>query len=377
MNLAANNYVVGRGRMFFGQFAAGTNTVKEGELYFGNTPELTLTGDTQTLDHYSSESGMRELDESVLLELTQGGKFTTDNISQENVALFFLGDHEKTTQSQQTGVKELIPTLKRGRTFQLGTSTDNPTGVRNIKNVVVGVADSSVSVSTGAGDISSIPGVSVLTANSGNFELDLELGRIYIEPDAGDIADGQQMIVSFDVEAQVREQVIGKGNIIYGCLRFIADNPVGANKDLFFPKVTLQPDGDYSLKGDEWQKIGFAFKALRLNAATQRVYTDVRSAGLSSTLRTVSYSVSSSTGTAGGAAVNVTFTVRDSSNNVVANEVVNFTTVGGATLTAASGTTNASGQVVASVSRATAGSATVTASLTTGESITSSAITFS
>ena len=38
MNLAANNYVVGRGRMFFGQFAAGTNTVKEGELYFGNTP---------------------------------------------------------------------------------------------------------------------------------------------------------------------------------------------------------------------------------------------------------------------------------------------------------------------------------------------------
>ena len=47
-----------------------------------------------------------------------------------------------------------------GRTFQLGTSTDNPTGVRNIKNVVVGVADSSVSVSTGAGDISSIPVVS-------------------------------------------------------------------------------------------------------------------------------------------------------------------------------------------------------------------------
>ena len=94
------NYVVGRGRLYFDKFKKGSNNSESGELYFGNSPEFTLTTDSETLDHYSSEHGLREMDASVLLELTQGGNFTVDEINADNLALFFLGEKSTITQTQ-------------------------------------------------------------------------------------------------------------------------------------------------------------------------------------------------------------------------------------------------------------------------------------
>lgn len=85
-----NNYVVGRGRLFFGQFKAGTR-VARGQLYFGNTPALSLSQSEDTLDHYSSEGGIRVKDASVSLQNDSSGSFQCDNISLTNLALWFRG----------------------------------------------------------------------------------------------------------------------------------------------------------------------------------------------------------------------------------------------------------------------------------------------
>lgn len=90
-DVQTNNYVVGRGRVFFGQFRKGTRR-PQGQLYFGNTPELSMTQDEETLDHYSSEGGARVKDASVTLQNDQTGSFACDNISMENLALWFRGD---------------------------------------------------------------------------------------------------------------------------------------------------------------------------------------------------------------------------------------------------------------------------------------------
>jgi hypothetical protein len=90
MDDIANNYVVGRGRLFFGQFLKGTRT-PQGQLYFGNTPELSLSQDEDTLDHYSSEGGVRVKDASVSLQTDSSGSFQCDNISDANLALWFRG----------------------------------------------------------------------------------------------------------------------------------------------------------------------------------------------------------------------------------------------------------------------------------------------
>lgn len=86
-----NNYVVGRGRLFFGQFKRGTRKPL-GQLYFGNTPELSMSQDEDTLDHYSSEGGVRVKDASVTLQNDASGSFSCDNISNENLALWFRGE---------------------------------------------------------------------------------------------------------------------------------------------------------------------------------------------------------------------------------------------------------------------------------------------
>lgn len=268
------NYVVGRGRLFFDKFKDGCNVSETGELYFGNTPELSLSSDTETLDHYSSDHGLREKDLTVMLEHSRSGSFVTDNISKDNLALFFLGDRTNITQTQVTGAKEIFENATRGRFLQLGASDEIPMGVRNVENLKVFVADSDVSVNLGEGDIEASESI-VSVPLFGNIDYDLALGRLYIEPTSEAIKDGQQLIVQYDVKAQKREVVIARNRMIYGSLRFISDNPVGENKSYFWPKVMLQPDGDYALKGDDWQQIGFTFSVLRLNRKVEQVYIEV------------------------------------------------------------------------------------------------------
>ena len=85
------NYVVGRGRLFFNQFAVGTKTLSGGSRYLGNSPELSLSQDEEKLDHYNSDSGLKVKDASVSLQNDQSGSFSLDDISAENLALWFRG----------------------------------------------------------------------------------------------------------------------------------------------------------------------------------------------------------------------------------------------------------------------------------------------
>lgn len=373
-----NDYTIGRGKTYFDKFLPNSNR-KTGEMYFGNGPEFTITTDTENLDHYASDYGLRVKDASVLLEAGMTGTFTCDNIAAENLALWFLGDLVNMTLTDQKGVKEVFKPVRRGKYYQIGTSDDTPTGLFNVDNVVVGVADGNAEIVPGAGDITALPGVAVVTA-AGNYELDLAQGRIYIEPDSTAFAGNKQMIIQCDIAAQNRNMVIGKTNQIYGALRYISDNPVGTNKNYYFPKVALRPDGDYALKGDDWNVMSFSFEALQLNNITQRLYIDVLPSAATvdpATLRTVSVSLASTTSTTGGSGIVATATVRDGNGSVVQGETVNFTTDTGATVTPASASTASTGQATTVLKRATAGTAKVTATLANGKSAVSQTATFS
>jgi Bacterial Ig-like domain (group 1). len=372
-----NNYVVGRGTVYFDKFQQGSNR-KTGEMYFGNTPEFTINTDSETLDHYSSDHGMRVMDASVLLEASQGGTFTCDNINADNLALWFLGDVETSAQTQQTGAKEIFNPVNRGRYYQLGASDVNPTGVRQVTNFQMVAADASVSISTGSGDITTIPGATVVP-QAGNYEIDLLMGRVYIEPDSEALAGNVQIAVQYDVAEQNRTLVVGKSNMVYGALRMISDNAVGLNKNYYFPKVSLAPDGDYALKGDDWQVISFTFKAMQLNFITQRVYidiVDVPAAVDPLTERNVTVTTSASSAVVGETPIQVSATVRDGNGNVVQGDAVTFTVTAGATVTPSSGTTGANGIALTNVARTAAGTATVTATISNGRAATTGTLTF-
>lgn len=266
-DLGGKNYTLGRGRVFFDRFtpaqiAAGitASTQGEGERYFGNTTEFNMTSEEEVLDHFSSEGGIRVKDDSVSLQLDRTGTLTTDHIDAANLALLFLSDGATTaSQSSATGATYVV-TVNQGRFYQIGVTTGNPSGVRLVSNVAVG---------KGASFATSV------TA-SGNFEVDEALGRIYILPGSADIPDGTEIQITYDVAAATREQVISKSQSIYGALRFVSDNPKGTNRDYYMPYCKLSPNGDYNLKGDDWQTMSFTFEVLQKASNIQGVYIDGR-----------------------------------------------------------------------------------------------------
>jgi hypothetical protein len=354
------NYVVGRGRLFFGQFTTGTR-VARGQLYFGNTPALSLSQAEDSLDHYSSEGGVRVKDASVSLQNDSGGSFQCDNIALPNLALWFRGaqstnveagsgyasgtitlsvavpsDGETVTiagtvitfvAADPVGMEVLIggtinatatnlANFINDTTLVLGVNADVAAGVVTITanapgtggnaiTLVESGANIAVSGATLAGGTNAsetlsnvergrwyqlgvaadlpqgvrrVGTVTITGVDPASFVVDAAAGRIYLNEDASDIVDGDDLAVAYGLEAGVDDIVIAKAETIEGEMVFIANNAAGYNDDYFWPYVKLSPDGDFSLKGDEWLNMTFNFEVLKRDSLTERQYITRRRA---------------------------------------------------------------------------------------------------
>ena len=249
------NYSLGRGEIHFGQFVTGTQNPR-GERYLGNTPEFNLSASQENLDHYSSDRGVRIKDQSVLLQLDYAGSLITDNISPENLALFFLGESLTTTATSTPVVGEAIADIEKGLSYQLGTSSTFPAGVRKVSAVTVKKGATTVVAGT-------------------DYVVDLDLARITILETSVTLSNGDDLTVDYTSGASSRHRVISKSSTIEGSLRFIAVNPAGDNIDYFMPWVKLTPNGDFSLKSDEWQQLPFNLEILK-KGSLEAIYMDGR-----------------------------------------------------------------------------------------------------
>jgi hypothetical protein len=244
------NYTLGRGKLYFDD---GT-----GQRYIGNTPEISLTSEQESLEHFDSDNGVKQKDASILLSLARSGSFTTDHISPDNLAMFFLGSASVVTAASATAVVDnAIVNVKLGRRYQIGVTPSTPAGVRGITNVVVKVAT-----------VTKAPGT--------DYTLDEATGGI-VPLVGGNIAEDDDLAITFDQTATSYNRVISGGSsTIVGSMLYIATNPEGEKLDYFWPKVELKPDGDYTLKGDDFQQISFQFEALKKDDNTEAVYINGR-----------------------------------------------------------------------------------------------------
>lgn len=380
MATTEQNYTLGRGKVYFSRFKAGTQ-IPEGFRYIGNTPEFSLTIESENLDHFSSDSGIREKDDSVPLEVTRSGTLVTDSIKPENVALFFFGDSEIVTQgavgigteaftdvlqghsywlgvgpSNPTGFKGLDPntfaiaasgaikalgvltftgTGSEGDTIVIGTRTytmraapvapndidigvDLATSALNIIAAINGAAGAGTAYGTGTTAHSLVTAVtggagvvnvsaktagtvgnaiattdtgtgaswasSTLTGGTGSgyavttdYLFDPATGKFDIVA-GGTILDLSDIVVTFSVLASTRNRIISGSTPVEGAMRYVADNPKGDNFDYLLPYVKITPNGDYALKGDEWQQIPFNMEALKPSDGREAIYMDGRPA---------------------------------------------------------------------------------------------------
>ena len=254
----AMNYTLGRGRLYFARFAPGTQD-PTGYQYFGNTPEVNLSIETENLDHFSAESGVREKDDSVALQTNRTGSFTTDHISERNLALFFFGDVSTLTTSSGTVTGEAVAGIVKGGFVQVGIGPANPVGVRGISAVTV-TSDPAGTTYTAGTDY-------VVNADAGLIEI-LETGTI---------PDGADLLVDYTRVATTRTRVVSGDTPIEGSLLYVSDNPRGSNRDIVAPWVKITPNGDFALKGEDWQTIPFNLEILK-KTGMEAIYIDGRPA---------------------------------------------------------------------------------------------------
>ena len=250
--MAANNYVLGKGRIYFDRFLPNTKTPTGNFRYLGNTPGFTISQDSETLDHFSSEGGIRVKDDSVTLEQNMSGTLSCDNISADNMALWFGGTAQPETQASGSSLTYAIPTARKGYTYFIGATAADPMGDMNL---------SSLTVTQGGSPV----------AASGNYEVDLKTGKLDILDNAVNITEGSALTVTYGLAAGTRTIVIENGESIYGSLRFMADNPKGINRHAILPYVGLTSNGDFAFKGEEWMQMQFNLEVLQLNSTTRRI----------------------------------------------------------------------------------------------------------
>jgi hypothetical protein len=253
-----NNYTLGRGEIHFGKFGAGTQ-ISVGERYLGNTPSLAFTIQTQSLDHFSADRGVKEKDDSVPLSTTRTGALTCDNIDPANLAYFFFGSEDALSITGATVNNEDIlgdgtSGVLQGYWYQLGVDDDLPQGQSNL------TAYTSPTIPVIVTDDTPISPVAFDMDD--DWTVDLATGRLYIVP-GGAITDGTNLKVSYKTTTQSKARVISGSTPIEGSLRFLARNPVGTQLDYYMPWVKITPNGDFTLKGDEFQVIPFNLEILK------------------------------------------------------------------------------------------------------------------
>lgn len=258
LQYASNEYTIPRGRVFFDRFdALGAKT---GEQAFGNCPGFTFKADTTKAEHYSSETGLREKDAALIIEVNRSGELTCDNFSTRNFALFVSGSTEQQTQTVATVTAESI-TVKKGLFYQIGATQGNPAGARNISAVTVKDATTTTFV---AGT---------------DYNIDLALGRLQII-EGGTIPDASIIKVGYTTPAATWQRVkSGSVAEVSGAMRIVADNASGDNRDWYMPKVTLTPSGEIPIIADGTDFVQMKFGVEILKPANQEaLYVDGRPA---------------------------------------------------------------------------------------------------
>lgn len=242
--MANPNYTLGRGKVYFSRFAPNTQTPGPFR-YIGNTPEFNLTIDSENLDHFSSDEGIREKDDSVPLEVTRTGSLVCDDIQADNVALFFFGSTSVLTTASASGQSEDFTGVLQDMFYQIGLTPTNAVGIRGVTNVAV----------------TSNPAGTTYVLDT-DYKLDAARGMVQVIPGGG-IADNADITVSYDVSASTQTAILSGSEPIEGAIRYLENNPRGEDRDVFMPYTKITPNGDLSFKGDEWRQIPFSLEALK------------------------------------------------------------------------------------------------------------------
>lgn len=246
------DYNLGRGKVYISELSSDLPG-PGGYRDLGNAPEFNVSVEVETLEHQSSREGLKTVDKEVVVSQKINISFQLDEINFQNLALFFSGTATAAalTNPAVAGVTDIqiSSAVVLGRWYDL-TSLANQTGVR------------AYDIDKTKLTVRKIASPDVNLVEDTDYTVDEKNGRIFLLSGASNIADGDAMefTLTADAGAVAPDEVKGLTQTnISVALKFIGSNPANNDKETEyqFHKVSLKPDGDFSLIGDDWTVMGF------------------------------------------------------------------------------------------------------------------------
>lgn len=247
-----NIYVIPRGRVYFDPYDA--NEELTGEIPLGNCPEVSVEIAADKWEHFNSQEGLQEKDAGGQIRVNRTGNISCDNFA-PNIAAFWLSGAHTVKSQTATPVTGELRSVIPGRLYQLGATSSNPLGVRNVTLITVKNEDGTTTYDVGD-----------------DYNVDPETGRVQIV-EGGAIAAGVVQFGYTPVAGTYDAVESGATAELMGALRVVPANATGPNDDVYMPKVTLSPSGNMQLvaSGTEPIAMDFGLEVLK-KANAQAIY---------------------------------------------------------------------------------------------------------
>lgn len=223
----------------------------------GNCPVFTLTATTETYEHDSVQGTVPVQDASVPIRAASTIGFTLENLSAQNLALFFLGGTAVYTNPAVAGFTDVVfiefADIVAEQWYQLYSATDTPVFGITSTNSIVLESSAGTPVTMSEGTDYNVDAVSGKIFLIGGTQLDTIL--------ATDATDGKiQCTLTADGSATLVDQVTGLTDTTKEVAVHIqTKNAFDDDKEttFMFHKVSLVPDGDLNLITQEAATMAF------------------------------------------------------------------------------------------------------------------------
>ena len=310
------NYTLGKGVPYFArQISPG---VFDAERDLGNAPTFTINVDIETLEHFSSRSGINRKDLEIISQISPNVSFTLDEINADNLELIFLGTSVEDIQAaadpflvtltavvedpaegerfydlghRKVGVTALTYTAPSGPFTAGETITGAPSGATAVMieehvvgsamhiNTIVGgpfasgdTLSGSISLETATfaaqvfdtSEMVVLEGATRLVKGT-DYIIDSNVGRIRTLSPGANMVGPYPTTLTVEGNAEASTVTVIRGYVdtqIEGFMRFVSDNEVGTNLEAKMWRVKLQPDGEVAMIGDDWSTLTFTGEIL-------------------------------------------------------------------------------------------------------------------
>lgn len=244
-------YKLGKGIVYAAVINASTG-LAQGFRDLGNAPAFAASLSATTLKHISSRTGLGNTDKEVSLSQDAAVSFTLDEVTDENLALFFSGSEADPTNAAVAGFT--IHTMIPDGQLEAGLWYD----------IVNAAGERAMDIDAGDLNIDTHQGTPVAMVEGTDYTVDEEMGRIFIIAGTvvnAAIAAGKGVTVVLAAKAEARDIQEVKGlttRSVTLAIKFIAEDPeTGVRDEYNFRKVLLSADGDFSLIGTDWTQMKF------------------------------------------------------------------------------------------------------------------------